>query len=373
MFISCSFDKKTRNLYLYILGFVISFTTILIMRAQDFFKETYQYFSYVNSLSRILVIIPYFIEKIYFKNNKKNPHSKNTIYDYIIFILNILINTLFVMFHKGYDGFYFSFQGATVVFLSLYMKLSTDFKFYKHRIIGISIFFIFSIIIDILSNIYDSISTPYKTQFIIQFFIWGLYSVTLNYRKYLMEAKYVSPFMVCSIFGLHDFIIQIIFEIIGNNYKNFLSYNQKEITLSLLDNIKIDDIPSIILKSIPYIILYNILYCCYYLIIDRYTVIHGVIVEIITLFADILIRRFKDKSIMEIAIFSILYIFVIIGLFIYIEIIELKFCGLNKYTRRKILEREQDEQKYINEENDRNDRVSIDNDFTVELNPIIGN
>jgi len=374
MFISCSFDKKTRNLYLYTLGFVISFTAILIMRVLDFFKETFHYFEYVNSWSRILVIIPYFIEKKYFKNNNKNPPSKNTIYDYIIFILHILINTLFVMFHKGYRGFYFSFQGTTVVLLSLYMRLSTEFKFYKHRIIGISIFFFFSILIDILSNIYGLTSALSKTQFIIQFFFCGLYSVTLNYRKYLMEAKYVSPFMVCSIFGLHDFIIQIICEIIGYNYKNFLSYNQKEITLSLLDNIKIGDIPSILLKSIPYIILYNILYCCYYLIIDKYTVIHGVIVEIITLFADTLIRRIKDKSAMEIAIFSILYIFVIIGLFIYIEIIELKFCGLNKYTRRRILDREQDDRKYINEENARNDsRVSIDNDFTVELDPIVDN
>ena len=372
MFVSCSCDNKTKNLYLYILGFVISFAVILIMRVQDYFKEAFQLFSYVNSLSRILIIIPYFIEKKCIKYDDKKPPSKNTKYDYIIFILNIFINTLFVCFSKGYNCFYFSFQGTILLFLSIFMRFSTDFKFYKHRIIGIIIFFIFSIIIDILISFYKLTKEPFRfSQLIIQLFYFILYSITLNYRKYLMEAKYVSPFMVCSIFGLFDFIIQIIFEIIGYNYQNFLSYNEKEITLSLLRNVEIANISSILLKSIPFIILYIIFYCCYYLIIDKFTVIHGVIMEIITLFSDILIKRLKGQESYKIAIFSFLYIFNIIGLFIYIEIIELKFCGLNEYTRRKILDRESKDRKIISEENGRSSRVSVDSDFNVELDPII--
>ena len=372
MFISCSYDNKTKNLYLYILGFVISFAVILIMRSQDFFEEPYILFPYVNSLSRILVIIPYFIEKKFIKSNYKKLPSKNTKYDYIIFILNIFINTLFILFSKAYSSFYFSFQGTILLFLSIFMRFSSDFKFYKHRIVGILIFFIFSIIIDILSNSYEKTKVTFEfSQIIIQFIYFILYSVTLNYRKYLMEAKYVSPFMVCSIFGLLDLIFQIILELIGYNYKNFLSYNQKEITLSLLANIKIANIPSILLKSIPFIILYIIFYCCYYLIIDKFTIIHGVIMEIITLFSNILIKRLKEQEIYIIVIFAILYIFIIIGLFIYIEIIELKFCGLNKNTRRNILDREKKDRKYSEEENEQNNRVSINSDFDVELDPII--
>ena len=372
MFVSCSFDNKTKNLYLYILGFVISFAVILIMRSQDFFEEPYILFPYVNSLSRILIIIPYFIEKKCIKYDDKKPPSKNTKYDYIIFILNIFINTLFILFSKAYSGFYFSFQGTILLFLSIFMRFSTDFKFYKHRIIGIIIFFIFSIIIDILISFYKLTKEPFRfSQLIIQLIYFILYSVTLNYRKYLMEAKYVSPFMVCSIFGLLDLIFQIILELIGYNYKNFLSYNQKEITLSLLTNIKIANIPSILLKSIPFIILYIIFYCCYYLIIDKFTIIHGVIMEIITLFSNILIKRLKEQEIYRIVIFAILYIFIIIGLFIFIEIIELKFCGLNKNTRRNILDREKKDRKYSEEENEQNNRVSINSDFDVELDPII--
>jgi hypothetical protein len=372
MFVSCSCDNKTKNLYLYILGFVISFAVILIMRVQDYFKEAFQLFSYVNSLSRILIIIPYFIEKKCIKYDDKKPPSKNTKYDYIIFILNIFINTLFVCFSKGYNCFYFSFQGTILLFLSIFMRFSSDFKFYKHRIVGILIFFIFSIIIDILSNSYEKTKVTFEfSQIIIQFIYFILYSVTLNYRKYLMEAKYVSPFMVCSIFGLLDFIFQIISELIGYNFKNFLSYNEKEITLSLLKDVEIANIPSILVKSIPFIILYIIFYCCYYLIIDKFTIIHGVIMEIITLFSNILIKRFVDLEAYRIVIFSILYCFIIIGLFIYIEIIELKFCGLNKYTRREILDREKKERKNISEENENSNRVSINSDFDLELDPII--
>lgn len=372
MFISCSFDNKTKNLYLYTLGFVISFAAILIMRYQDYFKEAFQLFPYINPLSRILVIIPYFIEKKFIKSANKKPPSKNTKYDYIIFILNIIVNILYILFSKAYGTFYFSLQGTILLFLSIFMRFSNDLKFFKHRIIGIFIFLIFSVIIDILSNYFLIITDPFKfSQLIIQLIYFFLYGVTLNYRKYLMDAKYVSPFMVCSIFGILDFIFQIICEIIGYNYKNFLSYNQKEIALSLFTKLEITDVSSVILKSIPFIILYIFFYCCYYLIIHKFTVIHGVIMEIITLFSNVLIKRVKKEDIGIIVIFSILYVFIIISLFIYIEIIELKFCGLNKYTRRSILDRERKEGGIIAEEIEGNNRISINSDFDVELDPII--
>ena len=187
MFISCYFDNKTKNLYLYTLGFVISFAAILIMRYQDYFKEAFQLFPYINPLSRILVIIPYFIEKKFIKSANKKPPSKNTKYDYIIFILNIIVNILYILFSKAYGTFYFSLQGTILLFLSIFMRFSNDLKFFKHRIIGIFIFLIFSVIIDILSNYFHIITDPFKfSQLIIQLIYFFLYGVTLNYRKYLM-------------------------------------------------------------------------------------------------------------------------------------------------------------------------------------------
>ncbi len=46
---------------------------------------------------------------------------------------------------------------------------------------------------------------------------------------------------------------------------------------------------------------------------------------------------------------GLLFIFVIINYLVYIEIIEISFCKLNKYTRRNILRREEKEKKDLDE------------------------
>ena len=58
------------------------------------------------------------------------------------------------------------------------------------------------------------------------------------------------------------------------------------------------------------------------------------LLNLLTLFDDGLLIGF---------ILIIIYIFIIISFFILVEIIELNFCGLNKYTRRNIMKRQQEE------------------------------
>ena len=89
------------------LGFILSFTCVLIMRKTSFLKEVFDIFLYVNSLGRILVIIPYFASKYVFKSNTNEAWKKNSKYDYIIFILNIFIDFLFILFSKAISGFFF--------------------------------------------------------------------------------------------------------------------------------------------------------------------------------------------------------------------------------------------------------------------------
>ena len=58
-------------------------------------------------------------------------------------------------------------------------------------------------------------------------------------------------------------------------------------------------------------------------------------------------------------VFSILFIFIVISLFIYIETIQLKFCGLSKNTRIELLEREKLDFRKIVEDDKGKDRVTV--------------
>jgi hypothetical protein len=255
------------------------------------------------------------------------------------------------------------------------MKYFYDFKFYSHKILGLVLFFALSIIIDALLYITKVKTIFIPTSLIIQICYVYLYSITLTYRKYLMEEKYMSAFKVCSIYGLIDLFAQIILDIIYYNYGSFLYHNKKVVTFSILPSIKTNNnFSNSFLKSIPYIICYVLFYCFYYLLIDKFSVIHGVIMEIITMFGDILFRLVIESDIIYIISFAVLFLFIVISLFVYIEVIELKCCGLNKNTRRKILDRVDIDniniKKILNDEEDElaESKVLIDNQYIIEMN-----
>ena len=373
MFISCSFDNRSKKLYLYMLGFVLSFTCILIMRKTDFLKEVFDIFLYVNSLGRILVIIPYFASKYVLKSITNEAWKKNSKNDYIIFILNIFIDFIFVLFSKAISGFYFSSESLLLLFILLLTMPSNKYEIYKHKTIGLVSFVILAFLIDIFTYIFKIREKLPQFKYIVVVLIYTLlYSITLYYRKYLMDKKYISPFIVCLFYGILDLIAQIILEIIGYKYKEFIYLNGRKINIIGFSNYEaLKNTPILLLKSIPYIICYVILYCFYYLLIANFSLIHGVIMEIITLFADVLLTFCNNEAVYVYAVMFIIYAFIVISLFIYIETIQLRFCGLSADTRSELLEREKIDFNKISENIDKDkDRVSIDDEYDVDFLPI---
>ena len=373
MFISCSFDNRSKKLYLYMLGFVLSFTCILIMRKTDFLKEVFDIFLYVNSLGRILVIIPYFASKYVLKSITNEAWTKNSKNDYIIFILNIFIDFIFILFSKAISGFYFSSESLLLLFILLLTMPSNKYEIYKHKTIGLISFVILAFLIDIFTYIFGIREKLPQFKYIVVVLIYTLlYSITLYYRKYLMDKKYISPFIVCLFYGILDLIAQIILEIIGYKYKDFIYLNGRKINIIGFSNYDaLKNTPILLLKSIPYIICYVILYCFYYLLIANFSLIHGVIMEIITLFADVLLTFCNNEAPYVYAVMFIIYGFIIISLFVYIETIQLRFCGLSADTRTELLEREKIDFNKITESIDKSkDRVSLDGQYDVDFLPI---
>ena len=81
-------------------------------------------------------------------------------------------------------------------------------------------------------------------------------------------------------------------------------------------------------------------YSFFYVLIAETTVIHGEIINIILPLIITMIDFYENNSPLKFSMFVLCNVFLIISLLIYIEIIELNFCGLNTNVRRKILDRE---------------------------------
>ena len=373
MFISCSCDEKARRLYLYTLIFMMSYGCYILLLAV-YFKISVNLVFYVNSSSRTLVIIPYFIIKVLFKNNDNILHKeklriKNTIRDYIIFFLIIINQWFFCLFILVSFDVHLSTQGILILLLSLYIKITHKTKIERHKMCSFIILIIFFLLYDILSCIISNKIISFKI-IMLQIVYILLYTVILIYRKFLMEEKHMSPYVVCSIFGVVDLFFLIILGIMAYNYKNFLYINNKPVDLPKFDDI-IEE-PFLIIKFIPFIICLIIFYITYYLLIDELTLIHPVILETITTFLEksviILLGDIKNKG-FYIVFFLISFFFLVIILFIFIEIIELKCCGLNQNTRRELLKREQIESLDIlnSMNNEYNFRVPINDQYEIEL------
>ena len=157
MCIYLSLESKTKKLYLYL---------ILMQLVYVIYNFFYKYIQiegfwilefYILSLGQILTILPYLIYQIYKKCCHKNDYnesakesiSKNNIKDYIILILNIAIIfcyellSLCPIFSCEFNEFYLLFA------LSLLMKVYTDFKFHRHKVLALIIYALFALINDI--------------------------------------------------------------------------------------------------------------------------------------------------------------------------------------------------------------------------------
>ena len=160
-----------------------------------------------------------------------------------------------------------------------------------------------------------------------------------------MESKYLSPYHICSTFGLINMLIAIISYFIvtyipckGIYCK--LEYNNEY----YFDNIYsvFDNLSSIEIFPFIYIILENGIYhILIYTIINDFTICHIFLFYKVLEFEYIFLEIFTSKTIniFVVCISIISDIFELFIVLIFLEIVELRFCGLSYNTKRNIEER----------------------------------
>ena len=365
-------DRVKKFLFYLILILIFILLYCFLLEQNHHFLADYYYY---DCGGRVLLFIPYAIYKICsFKKNRLQLKSNFTSKDWIIFFLMIFVRIFnivceifsnkYPVFGKNISSIMIYFQNIfTIIFLSLFMKFVKDSNFYSHHRFSIILSFLFTIAFGIVKIKYNPSKAIYSNVnlqmigVIILFFKVIFISLCATFEKYLMEQKKISFCLVGSLFGLLEVIFRKVYVLIYDINENI---NKKYILL-------------IILMTIGFSIINYVIYR----VIFEYNTIYSQILAFIVIRVDNIVKTFFQSKIGNF--FSILIIIesflALICLFIYVEIIELNFCGLNNNTRRNILKRLDKEQtgldtllQDISEEKDPNkDKVELPGGYIVNL------
>lgn len=235
----------------------------------------------------------------------------------------LLLITAFLDFAQKTLSFIFSteiilnFWAIDILFLSIFSLIILKTKLYIHQIISMVVIILLGIIIIIIHYI-NNPEKNFKILILISI-IEIIYCLSVVISKYLMENQFCSPYEI-------------------SFYQGILALILNTLLLTIFDN-------SFDYFSIKFFIIFIIIMICRLLynlfsliIVNKYTPSHVVYIliigEIIFEFNGAELKE-KWKKILK----PIIIVFLLFMILVFTEIIELNFCGLQKYTRKSISER----------------------------------
>ena len=162
----------------------------------------------------------------------------------------------------------------------------------------------------------------------------------MTYKKYLADIKYFSFYSLSFIFGFLNIISIIILLIFKSFNKYDICFNKNCISIFDFVEIYFQKKINLILSFIFSIIFISLFFFFYYSTFYHFTTNHVLLAFYIYIIISVIMEGIKNiKSSFNWIMISLLILFSMFGLFIYLEIIELNIFNLNKNTRRAISER----------------------------------
>ena len=284
-----------------------------------------------TALSRMAIIILPSILQFDINSNKENRKEnekvkKKYLLHYFILFLTFVINFLLSIFTYIYiqspslnihQGDHCLTEVLQVIFISLSSCLILKTRYYRHHIISLIIFMISSVLIDLVVNNFNPLNSP----FIIFFHVALLIitdSLMFVYQKYMMDKLYYSLIHIGFALGIYCLIC-----IIGL----FFYYYQEVITF-----FNEADKVLLFLKFITTFFLLFVINLFCLLTILHLTPNHIIISYLISKMFGLMVSNKSDIHHYSFTFFF----FQFFSLLVYLEIIELNFCNLNKNTKRNI-------------------------------------
>ena len=405
MCLRVSWEAVKLNLLYPFLCFLFIFISIYLSYF-SIFKEHQAVKSIFVSIGNILSFIPYLISlkssrKSFFKSSKsikkiiakKDTSKQNKYkslkinYEYndeleditnismyklifisiVEYIQNFLLFYGYIKFPTNNNIFLWNIDILSIHFLSKYFLSSA---IHRHHILCLVIFSFMDIYISIIV-----ITSPNFNYWQILFLICNnfLYSFKLVYNRRLMEYNFISPYKLCFTIGLINLIMNIFTLIISTYFDE--KYDIPEGYKEYLDNFfkylnKVSDenLPNR-LKEIFFIFLYTIAVglnnIFLFLTIIDLSPYHYLMTKILLSIGVniVFMIMFKNAITYFTIITMCIYAFSLFILFIFLEIIELDFCDLNKNTKEQIKARTLDKSNTFiaDKKNACGDEININN------------
>ena len=256
-----------------------------------------------------------------------------------------------------------------IIFLSILSYLVFKEKLVRHQILSMIIIIIFGFIMDfIVGNFSNGLNNI--GFFLLRIFCEFSYSLSQILNKYCMEYKFSPPYEVCLFIGIFSFFFHLICLIIASclpcDYE-FCQILDEKNNKNYFDNFRIY-ISKINGKEFFLVFIEMIILCLMNILtiltIKYYTPFHLLIILIIgkiMMKAKNFFVGYETKDIINI----ISLILILIGLLVFIEVIILNFCGIQKNTRDNIEKRGALD---IISEEEEDGSSSIDNRNTKSIN-----
>ena len=318
-----------------------------IIKKYDF-KET----SYINRNSERKSLALELIFNEYSDTIEKIDIFYICLVSLLILVVDFVKTTIYIKNKEYAKDFIFNqeYNCLQLIFLFIFSIYVHKTKFYKHQYCPFFCIIIIGIIryiiklCDFYINFYEV--GDIFLNLLYQILIAMSESFNILYSKGLMKYKYFSIYKACYVFGIiNTFLLFIILFIIS-----FIKCNPSLIICSLYynGNYYIDNIFNIFSKYNWYQFII-IFFCCIFFgatkilinsSISNFTIFHIFLLYQIAEFYEGIIQEINAKT-NKITIYIVLssYIIEIFLILVFLEVLELKFCNLNKNVKKNIQKR----------------------------------
>ena len=278
--------------------------------------------------------------KINYLSDNYTPYNKKKL---IILILMIILDYIYdaglIYFQKikaKESELVFSeiFKFMDTLFLFIFFRVFHKIIFYRHQYISLFIIILMGLIKFSYKIIFYKNPDFYLIGFIILF---PLIDSVNNYffQKYMFYEYYSPNIILFSIGIIYLFISAPIFIIF-----HYVDCGDSQLCELLSSRQKFPDITRFIISLIIFI-LYSIFYSgqhfMRFLIIEKFSVFHLVLIVTLGELINTIFDQFSNFNATNLTITLITYCFEILGVLVFIEIIELNFCSLNVNLKKNII------------------------------------
>lgn len=377
-------DTKTLILLFFILTSCASYLiNLLVIDGIQPFQS-----KYFDHICQFLIAIPIFLykkskkkkdlnkQKLIIKTTKNSSKfSKRDIFLFIVVgFIDLSANLSFILFDKEFRKTFYFYNRETIqmILVIIFGKHFIHSLTHRHKLISQFIFTVLTTILDIQFIIKKKNIFDFNYINIISYFIAILFdAISITYKYYLFEVKYFSVEKLMLSFGFFNVLFMNILIISQVIYGKLFCFNENQ-CFNII-NFKYDDLKawrsisaSFLINSSSYVFYYKTLKC--------YTPNDILLtVSIYIFFANVKDFYMEEMNTLFLIIFSFIFLLILISYLVYLEIMELNFCYLNKNTRRSILRREGEEDIVLEDEGNENENINQlnRNETNVELDGYI--